>query len=241
MLSIFASQAASQTEDDRTVIVLFGDSISVGYGQVVKVRSWGGQAFAGTPSQELTTLMNDSRRPAIVPNRGVGGSPTGRHSGGEGGDIAGADRVGRDLSASKLAFPGRQHIALILYGTNDFNFGISQSDTGFNTRRIIRGARSQGYIPIVSTLLRRADRNITGYNSFIQSAAAAENATLIDMYDLFNKAGGLSLLFDGVHPTENGYRIIAKLWFDEYLEAAIMPQPATQVIVPILQLLLLDD
>ena len=239
-LSMVVGQAASQTEENRTVIVLFGDSISVGFGPTVRTRSWDGQAFSGTPSQELTNLMNDSMRPAVVPNRGIGGTPTGRNAKGEG-DNAGLDRVGRDLQASKLEFPGQQHITLILYGTNDFDFGISQSDTGFNTRRIIQGARSEGYTPIVATLLRRLGRNITGYNSFIRSAAASEGATLVDMYDLFNDAGGRSLLFDGVHPTEEGYRTIAKLWFDQYLESAIMQQPKIPVNVPILQLLLLDD
>jgi len=236
-----AAQVISQTEEERTVIVLFGDSTSVGFGEVVKIRTWNGRAFAGTPSQELTNLMNDSMRPAVVPNRGHGGSPTGRDADGGSGDIAGADRVGRDLSASKLEFPGKQHITLILYGTNDFNFGISQADTGFNTRRIISGARAEGYTPVVATLLRRADRDITGYNSFIRSAAALENATLVDMYDLFNNAGGLSLLFDGIHPTENGYRIIANFWFENYLKAAIAPQQDAGVIVPMMQILLFDE
>ena len=242
LLSItFVGQAASQTEEERTVIVLFGDSISVGFGEVVRVRNWNGQAFAGTPSQELTNLMNDSSRPSVVPNRGIGGSPTGREANGGSGDIAGADRVGRDLSASKQEFPGQQFITLILYGTNDFNFGISASDTSFNMKRIIRGARSEGYTPVVATLLRRDDRSVTLYNNGIKQAAAGESATLIDMFTLFNRAGGRSLLFDGVHPTENGYRIIAKLWFDHYLESAVIPQPGMPVIMPVLQLLLLDD
>jgi len=241
LLCMTAGQAVSQTEEERTVIVLFGDSLSVGFGEIVKIRSWGGQAFAGTPSQELTNIMNDSKRPTVVPNRGIGGSPTGRDENGGSGDIAGADRVGRDLSASKLAFPGQQFITLILYGTNDFNFGISQADTEFNMRRIISGARAEGYTPVVGTLIRRADRDITGYNNSIRNAAAAEGVTLVDMYNLFNAAGGLSLLFDGLHPTEEGYRLIAGFWFEQYLQAAVKPLGDASAVVPFLQLLLLED
>jgi hypothetical protein len=83
----------------------------------------------------------------------------------------------------------------------------------------------QGPIVIRTTRLAQIRAAVIGYNDVIASEAAANGATLVDIYSLINdlaahgaKVGGQTLttdfaggLFslDGVHPTNTGYAIIA--------------------------------
>ncbi|NND82207.1 MAG: SGNH/GDSL hydrolase family protein [Gammaproteobacteria bacterium] len=225
-------------EEDRALVVVFGDSITSesGYDESSSGSfARNGALNAGLPSQLLTQILNESRRPSLVPNWGHGGTTTGRAPDGSG-QNNGVERISGNLASSKATYPSTQKIVLILYGTNDFGFGIPASDTGFNTQIMIDRARAQGFIPVVGTLTPRASRSVASVNSAIKSAASIKNAKLVDIFTLFNAAGGMSLLIDGLHPTTAGYQVIAQSWFDEFLEQNI--EAKSPVIAPIIFLLL---
>jgi hypothetical protein len=224
---------------------LFGDSISVGANSDFPVRTGDGRTNWGYPSIYLEQILEDSRRPSVVINWGQGGSPSGPSFTANVGVGNGVERINGDLASTKQSYPGAiSYRVLILYGTNDFGYGISPSDTGFYIRQLIQRARSQGFTPVVATLLARSDRSVVETNAQISAAASAESAALVDMYTHFNNAGGLGLLEldDGVrlHPTTPGYYEVASIWFNVYLKNVIGQSNSNAVITPILELLLRD-
>ena len=240
LLLIFPGLLLAQEE--RALVVVFGDSITSesGYpGSSSGSRARNGALNSGLPSSELTTILNESERPSLVPNWGHGGTPSGRNQNGEG-EFNGVERISGNLASSRGQYPSDQYFVLIIYGTNDPNFGIPSGDTGFNTRVMIDSARGQGFEPIIGTLTPRTDFSVGSINNAIAAAASARNATLVDIFTKFNNAGGFSLLLDGLHPNSTGYNVIANIWFDEYLENAIEPLKSDVVLAPI-NLLLLDD
>ncbi len=230
------------------VIALFGDSITVGENSSFPLalrpgRGNGRLANDGAspalpPSDKLDTLLINKRRTSSVVNWGRGGSSSSN----------GAGRISADLGATRSAYSADNYYVLIMYGTNDFNAGLSESDTAFNTRLMIDRARSAGFIPVIGTLTPRIDRNLSSLNGQIVATANSRGAPVVDHFSRFNQDGnnGLTLLdveniFGGVlrlHPTSEGYDVIARTWFDQFLEDAIDPKPGA--IAPIINLIL-DD
>jgi len=230
------------------VIALFGDSITVGENNSFpfalrpgrgngRLANDGGSP-ALPPSDKLDTLLIDERRISSVVNWGRGGSSSSN----------GAGRISADLGTTRSAYSADNYYVLIMYGTNDFNVGLSESDTAFNTRLMIDRARSAGFIPVIGTLTPRIDRNLSSLNGRIVAAANSRGVPIVDHFSRFNQDGnnGLTLLdvenlFGRVlrlHPTSEGYDVIARTWFDQFLKDAIEPEPVA--IAPIINLIL-DD
>ena len=144
---------------------------------------------------------------------------------------------------------------MILYGTNDFSFGIDPADTGAHTRIMIDIARANGFTPVVSPLLPRNPanagsevQNLTAYNSQITSAINDRGADSVDLYSRFiNEPGGFQNLMDienndFLHPSDRGYLVIAETWFDQFLDGRIAAEPlASNVTIAPVLFLLLDD
>jgi len=117
---------------------------------------------------------------------------------------------------------------------------------------MIDRARSLGFTPIIGTLTPRSDRNVSDYNAQVVANANLRGATVVDHFTRFlqDGNGGLDLLdlefFGGnpirLHPTDEGYDVIAKTWFDQFLENEIIaiPPASTPTLTPVIQLLL-DD
>lgn len=242
--------------DDPAVVVVYGDSITAGVnfqesdlnGNPNSSKGIGdGQTDYALPDQLLAKLLKDSRRKSVVVNWGRGGTPSGPTE--FFGIQSGTERMPFNLSQTRSQIAGSQYIVLIMYGTNDFRQGLSPSDTGFNNEVMIVRARQQGFTPIVSNLTPRDDQNNSAYNAAIASAASRRNAPFVNQFA--NMAAfpenGLSLIETEfstsqqrnirLHPTNEGYQVIAKHWFETTLVNMI--ESAPPVMAPIM--LLLDD
>ncbi len=234
--------------NETNMIVLFGDSLTFGDN-----NNFNGPVSAGVgsgrtgndglspplpPSDKLDDLLDAKSRESTVINWGVGGTST---------DF-GAARILSNLNSSLIDHSADNHYILILYGTNDFSFGLSPSTTAFNIQLMIDRARSVGFTPIIGTLTPRSDRNVSDYNAQVAATANLRGAPVVDHFTRFlqDGNGGLDLLdlefFGGnpirLHPTDEGYDVIAQTWFDQYLENEIVEIPQTAVVAPIIQLLL---
>jgi lysophospholipase L1-like esterase len=127
---------------------------------------------------------------------------------------------------------------LILYGTNDWNepqcrdwFPCFTIDS---LRAIVHHARGAGAKPILGTLPpvnpNYADRNASGRNAWVKRVndairvlAQQEQVAIAEIHAEFEKQPSLPPLFnDFVHPNNEGYRLIAKAFF----EAITKPYPA---------------
>lgn len=215
-ISAAVCSTALAGQNDPTVVVLFGDSITLGYNSNYlgspgpDPRVAGGTTVRGCPTFYLKDLLlqqeprgsdqdcptigvpspildaNDEKRDAIVANWGLGGSSSAR----------GVQRITSNLSDTKNQFPAKAYLALIMYGTNDFGFNISTSMTRFNIIEMIRKARSAGYLPVIGTLIPRDDFNVSPYNSSIVSAANQEGVLVVDHFARFvaQSTGWRSLL-----------------------------------------------
>ncbi len=255
LVSLFVGLMVDQAALAREVnlIALFGDSITIGENSSFPLALRPGRGsgrlgndgeFPALPaSDKLDSLMRQERRNSIVSNWGRGGSNTGNRPGN------GAERIFRELQITLNTHPADNYYVLIMYGTNDFGSGLSPSDTEFNTKLMIDRARSAGFVPVIGTITPRIDRNVTPYNSRIVAAAQSRQAPIVDHYARFvqDGNGGLSLLdvevFNGrtlrLHPTSEGYDVIARTWFDQFLKDAIEPERSgASSLVPVITLLL---
>lgn len=255
-LALLAAQVPAMAGNDPAVIIVFGDSISAGYnddeldlnGNPNNQKGIGsGQTDFGLPDQELSRILDESRRSAVVVNWGYGGTSS----------SFGERRISGNTAQTKTEHPGSQYIVLIIYGTNDYGQGISPSTTRFNIAQMITRARANGYTPIVGALTPRDDENVTSYNSQIQLAAITANpaAQFVNHYAHFQTypANGLSLLntefsnlkqtYVRLHPSNEGYLVIAEHWLNSALATLIEPQAivVTPVVVTPVLMLLLDD
>ncbi len=222
-----------------TVIALFGDSITVGFNaNYAQVRFANGTITHGLPTIYLNQRLKDGspRRSAIVSNWGIGGSNSSQ----------GVDRITQNLDSLSSVFIGESKYVLILYGTNDSAFGISRATTKFNTKIMIDKARAAGYEPIIGTLLPVSNRNVEPRNAQIVSAAQSRGAFVVDHYTRFvNEPGGWQSLIEldnGVrlHPTDEGYFVVAENWFNSRLKNIIDPDFSPMSIIPAVDLLLLE-
>lgn len=221
-----------------TLVALFGDSITAGINNSFSNGIGGGATEFSAPDIKLNEILKQSRRPSVLVNWGYGSTTSGPSG------LTGFDGVGRiqaSLLNSKSQFPATQNIVLIMYGTNDYSQNLSSSDTYYFIREMIVKARAVGFTPVVATIPDRIgeEETIPGRNFQIKGAANIEGAPLVDVFQALEDEGGMSLLDDGIHPSDAGYQIIAQAWFDDYLAAAIEQQAPT--IAPIISLLLLDE
>jgi len=256
-------------ETESATIVLFGDSITVGFNANFRDRFADGTTERGCPTIYLKNILlneedrdadqdcptsvfsssildaNESVRDVVVANWGIGGSTT----------DTGAARIRSNLNETRRDFPADNYYVLIIYGTNDFDLEISTAVTRFNTQLMIQEARSAGFTPIIGTITPRDDRDIQPYNEQIVKGARAEGAPVVDLFARFiAQPGGWRTIVQqevGVnsgnlvrfHPTDQGYLIIAETWFDRFLRAEIdpiVPEPELINIVPMLDILLND-
>lgn len=235
---------------DRATVVLFGDSITVGINlnSRGKINGAAGGATAdsagqqGVPTLYTQSILDQSRRRAVVVNWGHGGSNTEQ----------GAARISSNLASTNSQYPSDQRIFLMMYGTNDFDYGMSDSETGFFTGLMIDRARNDhGYTPFVATLTPRSDRDVRPTNSVIRSVASSKGAQIVDHFNRFfdpNNTSSYQSLMDFeplnsgngyLHPNDEGYRVIADFWFSEVLEGLIEASPPA--LASVIQLLLLDE
>lgn len=247
LVNVYAAEAYAATASN-TLIVLFGDSITVGFNSGRQVRNGDGSITLSGPRQFLSDILNNpdaprpkTIRPSTVANWGEGGTNT----------MRGLQRIDSNLQTARAAFPGDRCIVLLMYGTNDFGFGLNTSTTLFNTRQMIRRIRSNGCTPVVGNLTPRSDRNLRPLSAAIGSVVNQEGAILVDQFTDFNQRA-LSRFFEEerssitgrlirLHPNDTGYRVIAGNWFNRALRSLIAPVELPLVITPITSLLLDEE
>lgn len=187
------------------VFLAFGDSITNGLAGVGD-----GQGYTGQLERMLAAHFGKAR----VINDGVDSSSSER----------GDQRISDSLAGGRPAF------ILILYGTNDW--GDSRCDqtpcfTISSLRSIVRKIKARGGYAFLGTLLMtnvgldfRASpqRNswISTQNDHIRQLAQEEDVVLVDLHAAFERASvpRPELFTDYIHPSAEGYRVIAQAWFD---------------------------
>lgn len=116
----------------------------------------------------------------------------------------------------------RPQVMLLQEGANDLNQGRSRNALVANLREMTRKSREAGIQVMVGTLLPQRTggcraggvNDVTPVNDAIRGMAAAEGATLVDLYAAFGGVPGTLIGIDGLHPTDEGYEKIAATFFD---------------------------
>lgn len=269
------NQAQAQ-QADQSVVVMFGDSIMFGFNPDFNPDpmndTGNGNTDLGCPTIYLRNILNkedDRQDPpcsvvvgqssirdanqlvanASVQNWGDGGSSSSQ----------GVARMTSNLLSAQSAGIDGQRFALIMYGTNDFNFGLPPDVTEANTASMIDIARQNGFTPAVSNLTPRTPginqqgeaQNLALYNNAILLAVIEKNADFVDMNARFNSDPNVFqtlISVDQLHPTDPGYLVLAETWFDQYLQGVIsatppiVSEPPPNIsFIPSILLLLLDD
>ena len=128
---------------------------------------------------------------------------------------------------------------VILGGANDIMMGTGLKHTKENIMIMVEKARAAGIRPILCTLLpvdgpllKRcwfsfydADETIARidtYSQWIREYCEEQGLLCIDfnsLYPAYMKKAGFERMFrDGVHPTKDGYHILAEIFCDVYTE-----------------------
>lgn len=139
-----------------------------------------------------------------VINEGRGGETSG----------GGASRVKSVLSRHKPGY------LLILYGANDLLHGRDKEDTINNLRYIIRAAKDNKTVPVISTLTPMTgsyhlwDTSEQRLSNAIRNLAHEEGAWLVDAAAEFDHDRSY-MSFDGLHPNDAGCQLLALAFYDE--------------------------
>jgi acyl-CoA thioesterase-1 len=212
-----SSTASSQTSaefdfgnNNSRKATAFGDSITFGFLDQQR------RGFRLTTSNNYPNILQgrlQSLDPAWrVVNRGVGGE----HSG------EGASRIGSIL---RIDQPG---YILILEGTNDAHQCMDSRALINNLTSMVRAAQGNKTIPIIGTIppsFRNnpcADDIIAEANANIHALAQASGIVVAEIFDGMNQRDlfGISPDRDPIHPNEQGYRVMADIWFQAIMQAA---------------------
>jgi len=195
--------------NEPNTYMAFGDSITEGF------RSDDGRGWVGRLDEMLRAHFGE----ATVINDGLAATRT----------IDAAARIGASLGAYTPAY------TLIAYGINDYNEPDCRRNPPCYTidslRSVVRDVIATDSLPFIATI---TPAN-TGYdfrappfrnqlsasqNELIREMAAEEGAVLVDLeaaFLAFGRPQDSGLLFDHVHPNDDGYQVIA----DTFLEAIV--------------------
>jgi lysophospholipase L1-like esterase len=190
----------------------FGDSITAGDG------GGPGNDYPSVLTADLRAYWGD----AFVVNEGDPGTRSNE----------GANRLYAPLARHRPAY------TLILYGTNDWNDSGCRGEglpcyTIDSLRSMINQARGRGSNPILGTIPPAnpayLDRNATArnlwvieMNELLRQMASEEGVPIAEIHADFMAEPVLEDLFDDhVHPNAEGYRIMARSWFNAITGAEV--------------------
>ena len=183
MIAGLPSKAAS--EDDRPRIVAFGDSLTAGLGV---------SAEETYPARLQHQLDQQGLRYRVI-NAGVSGDTT----------AGGLRRVDWVLKT-------RPHIVILELGANDGLRGLDLAQTKANLERIIQRCQTASVAVVLAGMKLPPNYGADytrGFEAIYPALAKQYRLTLIPFF--LNGVAGSSTLnqADGIHPTSEGYRIIA--------------------------------
>jgi acyl-CoA thioesterase-1 len=172
-------------DDDRPRIVAFGDSLTAGLGV---------PAEDAYPAQLQHRLDEQGIRYRVI-NAGVSGETT----------AGGLRRV-------EWVLKSRPHVVLLELGANDGLRGLNLEQTKSNLERIIQRCQEASVTVILAGMKLPPNYGADytkGFEAIYPAIAKQYGLTLIPFF-LDGVAGSAALnQADGIHPTREGYRIIA--------------------------------
>jgi len=188
---IFILIASTTSSEEDNSILIFGDSISAGYG-MEKENQW---------SESLQTLLLDNDFKVSVYNRSVSGETTG----------GGLTRISRILDELKPTF------LLIELGGNDALRGYPPKKIYENLDKMIDVSKERG-IEVLLMQIRLLPNYGKRYQTQFESiypTLAKEKAVILLPFMLREIALKKELMLsDGIHPNKDAQPLIAKIVFN---------------------------
>jgi acyl-CoA thioesterase I len=182
---VIGHSSAAVADDNRPRIVAFGDSLTAGLGVAAE------EAY---PARLQRRLDEQGLRYRVI-NAGVSGDTT----------AGGVRRVDWVLKS-------RPDLVILELGGNDGLRGLNLNETKANLERIIKRCQDASVTVILAGMKLPPNYGVEytkGFEAIYPALAKQYRLTLIPFF-LDGVAGSASLnQADGIHPTSEGYRIIA--------------------------------
>jgi len=190
-LFIFILIASTTSSEENNSILIYGDSISAGYG-MEKESQW---------SESLKTLLSDKGYKISVYNRSVSGETTG----------GGLTRISRILDELKPTF------LLLELGGNDALRGYPPKKIYENLDKIIEASKERGidvFLMQIRILPNYGKRYQTQFESIYPTLSQEKEVILLPfmLNDIALKKE--LMLSDGIHPNEDAQPLIAEIVFN---------------------------
>ena len=195
--------------NNPTKATAFGDSITLG---VLELKRRDLRLNTANNYPALLQGKLQSLDPAWrVVNRGRSGEHT----------FEGVGRLPSTLASDQPGY------VLILEGSNDAQACLDISVATSNLQNMVRIARTNRSIPIIGTIPPNFRNNgcandfISAVNTNIRGFASAENVVVAEIFNGMNQRElfGVSPGRDPLHPNEQGYQVMADIWFQAMLRA----------------------
>ena len=190
-LFIFILIASTTSSEENNSILIYGDSISAGYG-MEKESQW---------SESLKTLLSDKGYKISVYNRSVSGETTG----------GGLTRISRILDELKPTF------LLLELGGNDALRGYPPKKIYENLNKMIEASKERGidvFLMQIRILPNYGKRYQTQFESIYPTLSQEKEVVLLPfmLNDIALKKE--LMLSDGIHPNEDAQPLIAEIVFN---------------------------
>ena len=190
-LFIFILIASTTSSEENNSILIYGDSISAGYG-MEKESQW---------SESLKTLLSDKGYKISVYNRSVSGETTG----------GGLTRISRILDELKPTF------LLLELGGNDALRGYPPKKIYENLNKMIEASKERGidvFLMQIRILPNYGKRYQTQFESIYPTLSQEKEVILLPfmLNDIALKKE--LMLSDGIHPNKDAQPLIAKIVFN---------------------------
>ena len=190
-LFIFILIASNTSSEENKSILIYGDSISAGYG-MEKESQW---------SESLKTLLSDESFEISVYNRSISGETTG----------GGLTRISRILDELKPTF------LLLELGGNDALRGYPPKKIYENLNKMIEASEEQGtevFLMQIRILPNYGKRYQTQFESIYPTLSQEKEVILLPfmLNDIALKKE--LMLQDGIHPNKDAQPLIAEIVFN---------------------------
>ena len=190
-LFLFVLIASTTSSEENNSILIYGDSISAGYG-MEKKSQW---------SESLKTLLSDKGYKISVYNRSVSGETTG----------GGLTRISRILDELKPTF------ILLELGGNDALRGYPPKKIYENLNKMIEASKERGidvFLMQIRILPNYGKRYQTQFESIYPTLSQEKEVVLLPfmLNDIALKKE--LMLSDGIHPNEDAQPLIAEIVFN---------------------------
>ena len=190
-LFLFILIASTTSSEENNSILIYGDSISAGYG-MEKESQW---------SESLKTLLSDKGYKISVYNRSVSGETTG----------GGLTRISRILDELKPTF------LLLELGGNDALRGYPPKKIYENLNKMIEASKERGidvFLMQIRILPNYGKRYQTQFESIYPTLSQEKEVILLPfmLNDIALKKE--LMLSDGIHPNEDAQPLIAEIVFN---------------------------